>query len=32
MFRFPGGRGRVRMFAVQSALNVLRLKLSGSTG
>ena len=31
MFRFPGGRGRVRMFAVQSALNVLRLKLSGGT-
>jgi nicotinamide-nucleotide amidase len=32
MFRFPGGRGRVRMFAVQSALNLLRLKLSGRTG
>jgi PncC family amidohydrolase len=31
MFRFPGGRGRVRTFAVQSALNLLRLRLSGHT-
>lgn len=29
-FRFPGGRSRVRMFAVQSALNLLRRSLSGA--
>lgn len=27
MFRFPGDRGRVRIFAVQTALNLLRLRL-----
>lgn len=31
MFRFPGDRRRVRMFAVQSALNLLRLRLGGRT-
>jgi nicotinamide mononucleotide (NMN) deamidase PncC len=31
MFRFPGGRERVRAFAVQSALNLLRLRLGGRT-
>ncbi len=27
MFRFPSGRSRVRLFAVQTALNLLRLRL-----
>jgi nicotinamide-nucleotide amidase len=27
MFRFPNGRARVRAFAAQNALNILRLKL-----
>jgi nicotinamide mononucleotide (NMN) deamidase PncC len=27
MFRFPNGRQRVRKYAVQTALNLLRLKL-----
>jgi len=27
-YRFPGDRGRIRAFAVQSALNLLRLKLA----
>ncbi len=29
LFRFPNGRQRVRAFAVQTALNLLRLKLRG---
>jgi len=32
MLRFPGDRKRVRAFAVQSALNLLRLRLSAPTG
>jgi PncC family amidohydrolase len=30
LFRFPGDRTRIRTFAVQSALNLLRLKLARS--
>jgi nicotinamide mononucleotide (NMN) deamidase PncC len=29
-YRFPGERGRVRAFAAQSALNLLRLRLEGA--